>query len=110
MLRLVPLLGSLLVATATFANGDPGTPPRTHTVTIENMQFNPAELSVHAGDRIAWVNNDLVPHTATAEDKSFDSGSIEANGASWTYTIEAAGVHAYKCAFHPTMHARVTVQ
>jgi len=44
------------------------------------MQFNPAELTVHRGDRVVWVSKDLFPHTATAKDKTFDSGTIDANG------------------------------
>ena len=79
-----------------------------HTVTIENMQFNPAQLTVHRGDRIVWVNKDLFPHTATA-DKVFDSGSIAAD-ASWSYVANQSGEYAYHCTFHPTMKGRITVQ
>lgn len=73
-----------------------------HTVVIENMQFNPPQLTVHRGDRIVWVNKDLFPHTATAVDKAFDSGSIAA-GASWSYVAGNSGEFAYGCTFHPTM-------
>jgi plastocyanin len=37
--------------------------PRTHTVTIEEMRFQPERLTVARGDTIVWVNKDLVPHT-----------------------------------------------
>ena len=80
-----------------------------HTVTIENMQFNPPKLSVHRGDRIVWVNKDLFPHTATAENKSFDSGSIDA-GSSWSFVADKAGKFGYSCTFHPTMKGALTVQ
>jgi plastocyanin len=83
--------------------------PGAHTVTIENMQFTPAHLSVHRGDRIVWVNKDLFPHTVTAAGKVFDSGSIDA-GSSWTYRAAAAGEYAYSCTLHPTMKATLTVQ
>lgn len=83
-------------------------PGKDHTVTIENMQFNPQELTVHRGDRIVWVNKDLFPHTATA-DKVFDSGSIAADS-SWSYIANKSGVIAYGCTFHPTMKAKITVQ
>ena len=81
----------------------------THTVTIENMQFSPAQLTVHVGDRIVFSNKDLFPHTATADDKSFDSGSIAPN-AHWTYRASKAGQHAYKCTFHTVMLGSITVQ
>jgi len=82
--------------------------PQTHTITIEAMQFQPASLTVHRGDRIVWRNTDLVPHTATARG-TFDSGSI-APGASWAYVAEKAGALSYVCTFHPTMKATLAVQ
>jgi plastocyanin len=101
------LLAALLACGAMMAAA--AAQPATHTVTIENMQFNPPELTVHPGDRIAWINKDLFPHTATATDKSFDSGSIAANG-SWTYVARRKGEYAYGCIFHPTMKGKLTVQ
>jgi plastocyanin len=80
-----------------------------HTVVIENMQFNPAELSVHRGERIVWVNKDLFPHTVTATSHAFDSGSIAADS-SWTYVAGKAGEYPYGCTFHPTMKAILKVQ
>ena len=95
-----------LLAAATWA-GDAS--PRTHTVVIENMRFDPAELEVKIGDHVAWVNKDLFPHTATADDKTFDSGSIDVRS-SWNYSASASGEHAYGCAFHPTMKGKLTVR
>ena len=80
-----------------------------HTVVIENMQYTPAQLSVRRGERIVWVNRDLFPHTATAQGKAFDSGSIAAN-ASWSYVASKSGTYAYGCTFHPTMKGNITVQ
>jgi plastocyanin len=96
-----------LAAVVLMASAAAG-PGKDHTVTIENMQFNPPELTVHQGDRIVWVNKDLFPHTATAA-KVFDSGSIAANG-SWSYVAAKSGEYAYGCTFHPTMKAKLTVQ
>jgi len=80
-----------------------------HTVVIENMQYNPAQLRVRRGDRIVWVNKDLFPHTVTAPSHAFDSGSIAANS-SWTYVTSKAGEYAYGCTFHPTMKGLIEVQ
>ena len=81
----------------------------TLTVRIENMQFTPTDLAVHRGDRIVWVNKDFFPHTATANDKTFDSGSIASNG-SWTFEATRSGDFPYGCTFHPTMKARISVR
>jgi plastocyanin len=99
---------ALLVAGCLLAS-NAATPAVQHTVTIEGMQFNPPELTVHRGERIMWVNKDLFPHTATATDKAFDSGSIAAN-ASWAFTPSKPGDHAYSCSFHPTMKGMIKVQ
>jgi len=54
------------------------------------------------------VNKDFFPHTATAKDKTFDSGSIDANG-SWAFTAEKTGDHPCGCNFHPTMKGEIHV-
>jgi len=82
--------------------------PKTHTVVIEGMRFNPDTLMVKRGDRIVFRNEDLVPHTATAGG-TFDSRSIAAGG-TWVYKATKAGVIAYQCTFHPGMNGTVTVQ
>jgi plastocyanin len=106
----VILVGALLFPGASVsAAAQPATQAAEHTVVIENMQFNPAQLSVHRGDRIVWVNKDLFPHTVTATNKTFDSGSIAAGG-SWTYVARSSGEFAYGCTFHPTMKGTVKVQ
>jgi putative membrane protein len=78
------------------------------TITIEGMAFAPAQVSVREGDRVTWVNKDLFPHTVTASGGAFDSHEI-APGASWSYVAAKAGDYGYRCTFHPTMSARLTV-
>lgn len=83
--------------------------PRTHTVVVEGMKFEPETLTVKAGDTIVWVNKDLFPHSATASNSTFDSQVIAA-GASWRYTPKKKGEVAYTCIFHPTMKAHIVVK
>ena len=83
--------------------------PKTHTVTIEGIRFQPQTLTVSSGDTIVWVNKDLVPHTATSKAGGFDSKTIQADE-SWTYTAGTKGEFAYICAFHPAMKATLRVQ
>lgn len=82
----------------------------TYIVTIEGMEFRPSTLVLHRGDRVVWVNQDLVPHTATAADgKGFDSGHI-APGASWEHVVQGQGSLPYVCTLHPTMQAVLEVR
>jgi plastocyanin len=80
-----------------------------HTVTVVGMKFVPDKLEVHPGDTIVWKNDDIVPHTVTATDKSFDSGAI-ISGKSWHHVVQKKGRLAYSCTFHPTMKGTLVVK
>src|SRR3569832_2426900 len=69
---------------------------KAHTIVIEAMQFSPATLEVRSGDTVTWQNKDAFPHTVTAEDRSFDSGSIAYERA-WTFKADKKGVFPYAC-------------
>jgi plastocyanin len=81
--------------------------PQTHKVVIKSMIFAGQGLSVATGDTVQWVNEDIVPHTITG--KGFDSGPIAPNG-TWEKKFESPGTVPYKCSFHPSMTASVTVK
>jgi len=76
-------------------------------VTIKQLVFSPAQISVKPGDTIEWVNKDFVAHTATARDKSFDV-QIPANGKG-SLTVSKAGTFDYYCRFHPMMKGQLQV-
>jgi plastocyanin len=77
---------------------------RLHEVIIIRSEFTPASLQVRPGDRVRWVNRDIVPHPVTALDNSWDTGEIEA-GASAMFTIESGHSGDYFCQYHPSMRA-----
>lgn len=82
--------------------------PQVHRVAIQGMQFVPAEVIASPGDTIVWVNEDIVPHTATAAGV-FDSGVI-ASQAEWRLVVKDGGAIGYVCTLHPTMKATLTVR
>ena len=101
------VLGLLVGALSTAGADRPR--PRTHTVTMEAMRFQPEVLAVAPGDTVVWLNKDLVPHTATSKVGGFDSKSIEA-AESWRYTVRTKGDIAYFCTFHPAMQGMLRVK
>ena len=103
------LVASIISSGASISAAERQSRSHTRIVTIEGLQYNPRELTVHRGDRVVWVNKDLFPHTVTADTKAFDSGSIAAN-ASWSYVTRKPGEYPYSCTFHPTMKGKLTVQ
>jgi plastocyanin len=107
--RWLLLLAAMIGSGASISVAERQSPSHTRIVTIEGLQFNPQELTVHRGDRVAWANKDLFPHTVTSDTKAFDSRSIAAN-ASWSYVTSKPGEYSYSCTFHPTMKGKITVQ
>ncbi len=83
--------------------------PHEVEVGIAAFVFAPPRLEIAAGDTVVWVNGDLVPHTATATDGAWDTGSI-ACGATGRITFDRPGEYGYLCAFHPHMTGTVTVR
>ena len=81
---------------------------RLHEVAMRRLAFEPEQLDVAIGDSIRFTNHDLAPHTATAEDGSWDSGTL-AKGDSATLEVTADWGTDYFCAFHPHMTARLVI-
>jgi plastocyanin len=86
-----------------------GAPSRTHVLKITGFQFVPSRIHVAVGDTIAWVSEDIVPHTATAATGVWDSGTIAAKGRA-TVVIRAPGRVEYLCALHPSMKGTVVAE
>ncbi|HEU4556399.1 MAG TPA: hypothetical protein VFS20_01075 [Longimicrobium sp.] len=81
--------------------------PARHEIRIEAFVFQPTTQAVRPGDTLVFINRDAVPHTATANNATWDTGEILAN-ATDTVVVPANGTGAYKCAFHPNMKAELT--
>jgi plastocyanin len=78
-------------------------------VTISDFQFAPASITIDVGDTVTWTNDGPTPHSATADDGSFDTG-IFAAGQSRSETFDQAGTFAYFCTPHPNMRGTITVR
>jgi plastocyanin len=100
-----------LIALAALAGGRPAgaapPPSREHVIAIAAMHFGPTPAGLRAGDTILWVNRDIVTHSATARDRSFDV-TLQPRQ-SVRVTLRRAGTIAFYCRFHPTMQGALTV-
>lgn len=90
-------------------NSTTSTTIETTSVSIEGMAFNPSNISVTAGQTVTFTNKDSVSHTVTADDNSFDSGTI-APGQSYTKQFDTTGTFSYHCSIHPSMKGSVEVK
>jgi plastocyanin len=80
--------------------------PRARVIDVQNFAYDPAQAKVAAGDTILFVNHDVVPHTATARDNTWDTGEIAA-GDTARLIIRNAGE--YYCVYHPNMIAKLAL-
>ena len=94
---------ALVLALATASGASTEVP-----VSIVGRAYQPAELTLEAGQTVTWTNRALIPHTVTAAGGQFDSGHINP-GESFKVTFATPGTFAYSCTIHPTMHGEVTV-
>jgi plastocyanin len=88
--------------------GASGPAKSTNTVAIKNFAFVPAVITVKAGTVVTWTNTDNVMHSATADDKAFDS-KLFGKGESYSFTFTKAGTFSYHCTPHQYMTGKVIV-
>ena len=77
--------------------------------TLGNRAFAPDQLEIAVGGTVTWTNTDTVAHTTTADQGSWDSGSV-APGGMFSSTYSTAGTFPYHCAIHPGMVGTVVVR
>jgi plastocyanin len=70
--------------------------------------FEPALITVAVGEEVAFTNDGQEAHTATAEDGSFDTGTLS-TGDTESVTFDTGGTFAYQCSLHPWMKGEVIV-
>lgn len=70
--------------------------------------YQPEITQVSEGSTITWDNRDSVTHTASADDGSFDTGSIFP-GTSRSAVVQGSGVIPYHCNIHPFMTGSIQV-
>lgn len=99
------LLPAVLCCLMTAATAPP--PSTTHVIEMTRMRFGPVPANLKVGDTITWVNRDIVPHTATARDRSFDVTIKPQQSA--RVTMRRAGTITIYCRFHPAMKGALRV-
>ncbi|HET7455688.1 MAG TPA: cupredoxin family copper-binding protein [Solirubrobacterales bacterium] len=85
-----------------------GEAAKAEKVQIVEFSYEPDPVVVQVGGKVTWQNEDAAPHTATADDGSFDTGTIE-KGKLGSATFKEPGTFTYFCEIHPTMHGTVEV-
>jgi plastocyanin len=79
------------------------------TVKIADFKYDPATITVNAGEAVDFTNEDGAAHTATADDSSFDTDTLD-KGDTAEVKIEKPGKYAYYCRFHAFMKGEIVVR
>ena len=79
-----------------------------YTISMKNSAFSPASLTVIAGSKIIWKNDDTMIHSVTTADGSINSGDI-AVGSSYSKTFTAADTFNYYDANNSSMTGVIVV-
>jgi len=79
------------------------------TARMKGQAFIPDHIVIGAGTTVQWKNFDAMIHTVTAVDKSFNSGTIAADG-SYSHTFTTPGTYPVYCMLHPLMKATIVVK
>ena len=93
--------------TFTGGSADGAAPAAGNTITIADFSFS-GITEVPLGTTVVVTNTDPSPHTWTAQDGTFDSGSLS-QGDTFEFTFDTVGEFAFACNFHPSMTGTITV-
>ena len=109
---LATILGGCGGGDPTTASPEPAAEPAAVAATavdISDFKFGPEAITVGAGDTVTWTSTDDAPHTATADDSSFDTGDL-GKGDTAEATFDEPGTYTYYCRFHAFMNGTVVVE
>ena len=70
--------------------------------------YAPRAINVMPGSIVSWTNEDMTPHTVTANNNLFDAGPISP-GDTFENVFDTPGELGYHCSIHPWMTGRVMV-
>ncbi|MGH3765742.1 MAG: cupredoxin domain-containing protein [Pseudonocardiaceae bacterium] len=113
---LVALLGLVLGCgggaggSAGGSGGGAAAPTAPDSIVISNFAFGPTSLTVAPGAKITVMNKDQAPHTVTANDKSFDTGTIAGGQQGEITAPTKPGSYPYVCTIHQYMTGTLIVQ
>jgi plastocyanin len=81
-------------------------------VTIKDLKFNPAKLTIKPGETVVWTNKDDKDHTVVSDDRDEKTGFKSDNlssGDTFKHTFDKKGKFGYSCSYHPRMKGTIIV-
>ena len=100
LLILVPLAAALALTSPAAA--------ATKVVSIKRSAFQPATVTIVAGDSIRWRNDDTRDHQVVSTTGAFASPVLRP-GRTYTFRFDVAGTYRYRDALNPSVTGTVRV-
>jgi plastocyanin len=99
-------LGFAFATQAAKAKDDDATK---NAVTIKDLKFNPAKLTIKPGETVVWTNKDDKDHTVVSDEKDAFKSDNLSSGDTFKHTFDKKGKFGYSCSYHPRMKGVITV-
>ena len=99
------LLVLALPATAGSMEMNSGSGPQ---VSILFGAVTPVQVDAVAGDTVTWSNDSVRDHTVTADNGTYDSGTLGPSG-HFARMFDAPGTYTYHCRLHPYIRGEIDV-
>lgn len=77
-------------------------------IDIADFKYVPDAATVVSGAEVTFTNSDRAPHTATADDGSFDTKTLQRDDTA-RIVLDEPGTYTYYCRFHAFMKASIEV-
>lgn len=100
-----------VVACGSSSSSNSSSPPPPNAavvVTLKNIAFNPATVTIKVGQTVAWHFDDgSIVHNVTSSTQSWRSSDQDSGY--YTHTFTAPGTYPYTCTIHSGMDGKVIV-
>ncbi|MBI4039103.1 cupredoxin domain-containing protein [Candidatus Daviesbacteria bacterium] len=118
---IAPVVSQPTQAPVSAQSDDTGSPSAAETenknlVTVTSVGFSPKDITISAGDSVAWMNNDTVDHTVNSAVHPthlvyppLNLGEIKP-GEKKSLTFPKAGTYKYHDHLNPSLFGSVTVR
>jgi len=116
VVRVLPLLAVGLLALAGCSSAATPPPPAstvggvTSAASFTIKAYKIPAFTASPGQKITLVDGDSEPHTVTADDNSFNSGSFDTTTPGSLVAPTKPGTYPVHCTVHPAMHGTLTVR
>ncbi len=80
------------------------------SIVIKDFAYSPKTITVKAGEKVSVTNMDLMGHSVTADDGSFDTGILSQNENGEFVAPTTPGTYTFHCVPHPSITGTLVVE